>query len=420
MINIILSFIFVALIILHLSWIVLLLYPKKEKIEKENFPPLSILIPAHNEQKFIANTINKVLQAPYPQQREVIVVNDGSDDNTEEIVKQIQSRDNRVKLYYTDHQGKANALNLGVKKAKHEILLALDADSEIKKDALMQIVQPFAKDDVGAVSGIIRAKYVKNPLTWFQDFEYILSSGWRFICNKISGTYILPGFLAFKKEAWSKVGGFSSDTLSEDFDVGLRLKKAGYNLVMSQATIYTRVPETIKGLIKQRARWGRGTIQVIRKHHQMLLNKEYMPVGFYGLPTQLYWYFHGLVYVPIVLYQVLGGYFRNFFVHQNYLSLEVGKYFFSWFSAYGMADYAYTTFLNNNINVVFLLLLGMFLLYLIYDFLLLIKISQPRLRHLLVIFFFFPYALFSVSLQAFPFLYEIYKPGKSNKWEKSY
>ncbi|MEA3254898.1 MAG: glycosyltransferase [Candidatus Altiarchaeota archaeon] len=421
MIDAILHIIFLILIILHASWIVLFFYHKKyQGKEKYVFPRLSIIIPAHNEEVSIKRTVQCVLTADYPVDREVIVVNDGSVDGTEGIVREMSIRDDRIKIYNTKHAGKANAINLGVKNAVNDIIVALDADSELKEDALIEIMKPFTRGRVGAVSGIIRAIDSRNPITWFQDFEYILTSGWRFLCNKIKGTHIFPGFVAIKKEALLKVGGFSGDTLSEDFDIAIRLKKEGYELAMSNATIYTRVPETVKGLIRQRLRWGRGTIQVMKKHYDVILNKRYGTVGLYVIPTQVYWYIHGFVYVPIVMYQVFGGYFQYFAAYKNFFSFEVMKYFFGWFTAYGMVEYTYKTFGGMyDANLLFFLLLTMFVLYITYDILILLKFASLRLRYLFVIFFFFPYSLFTLSLNVYSCIHEVCRPGNSNVWEKS-
>ncbi len=419
MIDIILSLMFFALIVLHASWIVLFFYNKKET-NAELFPNISVVIPAHNEEKHISDTIKGVVDAYYSGEREIIVVNDGSTDRTEEIVNRISEKNKDVRIYKTMHAGKANAINLGIRNAKNEIIIALDGDSEIDKKALVEIVKPFYMGGVGAVSGIIRAKDSRNPITWFQDFEYILSSGWRFLCNKINGTYIFPGFAAFRRGALLKIGGFNRDTFSEDFDVGLRLKKAGYDLVMSSAIIYTKVPETIGGLIKQRVRWGRGTIQVMKKHMDIILNRKYGSIGLYGIPTQIYWYVHGFVYIPIFMYQVFGGYFQNFVFYKNFFSFEVLKYFFSWFSMYGMIEVIYKTISGvYDTSLLFFLLISMFVLYLLYITLLLMKMAKPKPRHLFVMFFFFPYSMFALFLQVFPSLYEIYKPCSSNVWEKS-
>ncbi len=424
MIETILSFLFVVLAFFYISWIALFFYPAgRDDGEDTGLQDVSIIIPAHDEEKFILNTIRLVLSAYYPKGKEILVVNDRSTDRTEEIVREMSVKDERVRVYNTEkHLGKANAINLGVKNARNNIIITLDADSEVTEDALIKIVKPFSDRTVGAVSGIIRAKQSKNPITWFQDFEYLLSSGWRFLFNKVNGTYFFPGFAAFRKNALEEIGGFSEDTFSEDLDIGIKLKKAGYNLKMSNATIYTRVPETLPGLIKQRIRWGCGTIQVIKKHSDVIFNRKYGVVGLYCIPTQIYWYVYSFLYLPIVSYQILGGYLEYFAAYKNYLSFEVLKYFFSWFSVYGMVESSYKSFVGiYTMDLAFFTLLIMFSLYMTYNFLMMLKFSRPGIRFLFVIFFLFPYYLIILCLLVISFLYTIRNPaGEGNRWEKSF
>jgi cellulose synthase/poly-beta-1,6-N-acetylglucosamine synthase-like glycosyltransferase len=433
MVNLILSVFFIVMIFLYSSWIALLFLPKIKKWNKlggdvgtlKKFPGISIIIPAHNEEEKIRDTIESILRANYPKKREIVVINDGSDDRTEEILKKISKSREEVRVFNTEeHLGKANAINHGIKKSKHNIIVVLDADSELDKNALIEIVKPFRDEKIGAVSGgVIRAIDSKNPLVWFQDFEYTLSSTWRYICNNVNGTYILPGFAAFRKEALEEVNGFSNDTLTEDFDIGLKLKKKGYKLEMSpRAKIYTQVPQTFQGLMKQRIRWGRGTLQVIRKHFDVLLNKKYGAIGLYGIPTQMYWFVHGFVVLPITFYQIFFGYFQYFVAYKNYLSFSVLKYFFGWISVYGMLEYSYKTFSGEYLmNLIFILVFLVFCLGLTFNILAIMKVSEFKLRHLFVIFFFFPYSILSLILFViFPFLYEIRrKRGVENRWEKS-
>jgi len=415
--------------LIYTSWIILFFIPKKrEKIirklkSKNNFPRISVIIPAHNEERCIKATIESVLNAKYPSEREIIVVNDGSKDRTEKIVKEISKKNKEVRLINIEHSGKANAINHGIKKAKNEILVVLDADSRVKDDALIKIVEPFFDEKIGAVSGIIRAIEERKILVWFQDFEYILSSAWRFLCNNLDATYILPGFAAFRKEALIKVNGFSTDTFSEDFEIGLRLRKAGFKLEMTDAIIYTKVPETLKGLMKQRMRWGKGTLQVIKKHSDVPFNRKFGAVGLYGIPTQLYWYIHGIVILPITFYQILGGYYEYFAAFKNFFSFEVAKYFFGWFSAYGMLEYSYKVFIGEYkvSSLFFYLVFLVFFLNLLYNLIAILKISKPKLRYLLVIFFFFPYSVIVLIFYILPFILEIKITKKKrvvNKWEK--
>jgi len=331
-------------------------------------------------------------------------------------------------LFHTERKGKANAINFAVSNSKYNIIVTLDADSKIDKNSLIEIVRPFKDKEVGAVSGIIRAIDNNNILTWFQDFEYMLSSGWRFICNKINSTYIFPGFAAFRKGAIESVGGFSPDTLSEDFEIGLKLKKKRYKLVMSNARIYTLVPQTIKGLIKQRLRWGRGTIQVIKKHRDIPFNLKYGGVGLYGIPTQIFWFIHGTLYIPIVTYQIFGGYIQYYISNNNFLTFEVLRYFFSWFSVYGMIEYTIRTFTGEYpLNPLFYLLFGIFCLYITYNLLIMLEFSELKLKYLFVVFFFFPYSLFVLALHVLPAIHELLHIGFKNAkmksvinvWEKS-
>lgn len=425
MIASILSIFFIAMILIYLSWIILFLLPplkRKTECVEGYSPKISIIIPAHNEEGSIENTIRSVLAASYNNEREIIVVNDGSKDKTEKIVGKISETDYRVKILSVEHGGKANAINRGLETAENEIIIILDADSKIDQNALKDIVRPFSDKSVGAASGIVQAiENKKNPLVWFQDFEYALSSAWRFVCNRVNATYILPGFAALRKSALTKVGGFARDTFSEDFEIGLRLKKAGFNLDMTKAIIYTQVPKTLRGLVKQRMRWGRGTIQVIKKHYDIPFSRKYGAIGLYGIPTQLYWYVHGLVVLPITFYQIFGGYYEYFAAFKNFFSFEVAKYFFGWFSAYGMIEYTYKVFTGEyGVNTLFYLVLVVFCLNLIYNAIAIIKISKLKWRYLFVISFFFPYSIIVLSSYIAPLIYEFKRKNRIiNKWEKS-
>ncbi|MFH1125646.1 MAG: glycosyltransferase [Candidatus Altiarchaeota archaeon] len=424
MIDTILSALYVLLTGLHVSWLALFFYPSKRSVEHRNLNEgITILIPAHNEEKIIQKTIETVLSDDYPGKIEVMVLNDCSTDRTSDIVREIAKTDSRVVLYNMDgHVGKSNAVNFGLKKARNPIVIILDADSEIEKNGLSKITKPFADKMVGGVSCIMRARQTKNPLTWFQDMEYMLASGSRYLFNKVDGTYFLPGFAAFRKKALEKIGGFSKMTFSEDLDIGLRLKKAGYKLEMSNTAVYTQVPETIRGFIRQRIRWCVGTVQVIRKHSDLIFNKKYGVVGMYCIPIQIFWYLYSLIYIPIAFYQIFGGYIQNFAVYKNYLSLEVVRYFFNWFSAYGMVEYVYKT-VNGvyPVTTAFYTLLVMFVLYMTYNLLIMTKFSKPSLRFFITLFFLFPYFFVTLALHIVSLIKGTITPTiAANKWEKAF
>jgi len=411
--NYILAFLFFFLSFLYVTWLIIYLLPGKKYEGK--FQKISIIIPAHNEEENLKKTIQAILKAEYQEDREIIVINDGSTDNTEKILEEISKRHKEIKFFNSNHLGKANAVNFGINKASSEILVVLDADSEIEKDALLKISKPFSDPDVAAVGGVIRAKLTNNPLTWFQDLDYVISSSWRYICAQINAGYMLPGFAAFRKDKLIEVGGFSTDTFSEDIDVGLKLKAKGYEVSMSEAVIKTEVPKTINGLMKQRIRWGRGGMQVIKKHKNLFFKNLRFT---YAMGTQFYWYLHCTIYVPLILFSMFSGYFIYFAAQGNFLNFEVVKYFFSWLSAYGMVEYTYRTITNfYPMDLYFIAAFTLFVLYISYTFIMLIRFKFNVLN-LVALFFYFPYTIFVSAIQTFPAFYDILKGRVYNRWEK--
>ncbi|VVB51128.1 Glycosyltransferase AglI [uncultured archaeon] len=427
MIEQILSVVFVILITIYSGWIFLMLKPAKRGVcYSGSFPSTSVVVPAHNEEKYIEATLESVLDSDYPAEFEVLVVDDGSTDRTEEVIKRMAANDSRIRLLKGSHGGKSMAINLASKSARYGILVVIDADTTMEKQTLREVVAPLADERIGAVSGVIRGNMNSNPITWFQDFEFVLSAAWRWVYNNINSTYILPCLVAFKKEALEAVGGLSTDTLSEDIDIGLRLRKKGWLLTMApKAVIHTNLPQTLPSLAKQRIRWGRGTLQVLRKHKDVFLNPNYGAIGLYGIPTQIYWFIHGLVVIPITAYQIMQGYFMYFVTYNQQFSYNAFRYFFGWLSAYGMIEYAYRTLTGvYAFTTFFLLVLISFALNITYTTLGLIKFEgRPDVRHFIAFFFFFPYSVMVMLFYIWPLLKAVVSRasmGGVNKWEKAY
>ncbi|MEM5799274.1 MAG: glycosyltransferase [Candidatus Aenigmatarchaeota archaeon] len=420
----VLIILFSLLLFLNLSWIVIFLFTKKRRYGEEFQPPISVLLPAHNEEDVIEDTIKSILLSNYKNDIEIIVINDGSTDNTEKIVKKLQKKYKKIKLLRTNHLGKAKALNFGAKKSKYDYLVFLDADSIVEKDTIKEIIKPLQDPKIAASSGAVRVKITKNPLTWFQDFEYILSSGWRYLCSLINAVSVLPGFFATKKQLFLEIGGFEADTLTEDFDITLRFKKYGYELAVNpNAVMYTTVPSKLRILVKQRIRWGRGNLQVIRKHKDMLFSKKYKFLGYYILPTHLFWYIFSLLYLPSVIYWMFGDYYRYFFITGNYLSKEAILFFFKWVCSYGMFDLMYKVTVGvYMLHPLLLITIINYLATITYNILLFIRMGKLRIIHLLAYLFIFPYYLFIISVQFITVIYEILnfsiKKRVENKWTK--
>ncbi len=426
MIQAILTPLFVALTCIYAGWLILFLFPWKAKKTFDAYPAISIVIPAHDEEKYIEETVASVLAADYPADREVLVIDDGSADDTPDIIARLAARDARVTPLSTGHVGKSNAINHAVDHTAHDVVVVLDADTRVGCNALTSIVSPLADESIAAASGVIRSIINRNPLTWFQDFEYLIGAGWRHVYNNIGSTYVLPCFVALRKKALLDVGGFGHETLSEDVDLGLALHKRGWRMTMTKAEIYTRVPQTLSSLGKQRKRWGRGILQVIRKHPDVPLNPRFGAVGVYGIPTQLYWFVHGLVVIPLTAFQVVDGYFRYFVANDTLFNFSVVGYIVGWFSAFGVLNYAYHVVVGAwPFSWFFLLVMAVFIFGTLYNLFALVTFDRIRLRHLAVMFFFFPYSIYCLVQYILPLFSEMRAPSAVarsfvNKWEKAY
>ncbi len=415
MVEYILAAILVLLTALYSVWILMLLRPNSRKSGKYS-PAVSILIPAHNEEKYIDRTIKALLSDNYPK-KEIIVIDDGSTDRTSGILGKFGKRIIVIKM---NHAGKAAALNTALRKAKNEIVITLDADSELGKGSISELVKPLHNADIGGSTGIIRARRNRNPLTWFQDYEYIMSSGWRYASTNINGNSIVPGFAAFRKSALEEIGGFGSDTLTEDFDIVVSLKRAGYDTVtVKTASITTNVPQSVPALVRQRLRWGRGTIQVIRKHLGFLASGKSESLGRFTIPTQLYWYVHSLVYVPIIIYMMM-LWSQNVpaVAAGDYFSFQFAQYLFSIVSVYGIIDLVIKVATHQYaLTSMIALSLTAFFISFVYTLLVFVKISRPSKRVLVAYVFFFPYAIFNSIVLGVSLFQNIINPEKGNKWE---
>src|SRR3989344_3314248 len=144
MIELFYAVLMVVISLLYLSWILIFLSPGSRRNKNHDYAPISVVIPAYNEEKNIRATIESILKADYPNKKEIIVVNDGSRDKTPEIVKEMMKKHREIKLIKTDRIGKGRAVNAGVKKSRNDLFAILDADTEIEKIAQSAELVPAA------------------------------------------------------------------------------------------------------------------------------------------------------------------------------------------------------------------------------------------------------------------------------------
>jgi len=297
-----------------LMFVPLAVYSKfKEDMQPEptSYPTLSILVPAYNEEKVIAKTIDGLLDTNYPD-KEIIVIDDGSTDDTLKIVNRYK---NQVKVLHKENGGKASALNHGIAFAKGEIVAIVDADTIVGRNALKHLVKGFSSDkNVAAVAGNIKVRNRVNWLTWSQALEYV--AGIEIIRRAFDffgSITIVPGALgAFKKIALEDVGTYHKDTLVEDFDATIKVLKSGFVISGSTtSTAYTEAPQSFHDFYKQRKRWYRGNLQVLSRHAETLFNPRYAFLYRIAFPfmiiSMVVLPFAGLVVVATSIYEILIG-----------------------------------------------------------------------------------------------------------------
>ena len=250
-------------------------------------PGVTVLIPAHNEETVIVQTVSSVLESDYPDLR-IIVVDDGSADKTGELLDEHFSRELRVGIIHQVNRGKAAALNAAMARAETEIVVTIDADTEIEPDAIGKLVRHFVDPTIGAVAGNVKVGNRSRWLTRWQALEYITSQNMeKRAFDLLNCITVVPGALgAWRKQAIESAGGITADTVAEDADLTVAIRRLGWRIGYDEEAIaWTEAPDTPGQLIRQRFRWTFGTLQSFWKHSDTLFRRKYGTLGWIALPN---------------------------------------------------------------------------------------------------------------------------------------
>jgi cellulose synthase/poly-beta-1,6-N-acetylglucosamine synthase-like glycosyltransferase len=260
------DFIFLPLSLIHDK------LQKKYKLYTFN-PIVSVIIPTHNEEKVIRQLIETLLEQTY-KRMEIIVVNDGSTDSTKQVLIPYVKK-NKIKLIDIPppNIGKFGALNAGIAVSEGSIIVAVDADGLLEREAIANLVAPFENPYIMSVAGNVKVGNRVNLLTKCQALEYVRDINLpRRAMDLLDISIVVPGPLAaFRKSAMRIVGAYDGDTVTEDFDLTVKIHKARDHMFficrnITNAVVYTEAPMKLKHLIRQRMRWYGGMAQTIRKH----------------------------------------------------------------------------------------------------------------------------------------------------------
>lgn len=280
----------------------------------DQFPFFTTIIPAYNEEKSIIETIQSVVDLDYPKEKmEIIIVNDGSVDKTQELVEKYIADSNaqrqqnivqpNIRLITQKNQGKGKAMNTALFQAKGEYFACLDADSAVHSNALKEMLPHFADPEVAAVCPLLKVKKPKNLLQKVQWYEYVINMFYKHLNAKIDCVHVTPGpFSIYRTKLIQDLGGYDEHNITEDLEIAIRLQKHNYKIIQTfSAIVETTAPDTWKELFNQRVRWYKGSVENSISYRKLIFNKKYGDFGFIRMPTILT---SGII--AIVLLVVLG------------------------------------------------------------------------------------------------------------------
>jgi len=269
-------------------------------IDPERF--VSVLIPAFNEARVIESSVRRVL-ASEQVSLEVIVIDDGSTDDTSAIVAAAFAGDPRVRLLTLANGGKANALNTALRQTRGSVIVALDADTQFEPLTIARLARWFADPDLGAIAGNAKVGNRVNLVTRWQSVEYVTAQNLeRRALAGFDAITVVPGAVgAWSRAALDDVGGYPVDTLAEDQDLTIAIQRAGWRVGYDvEAVAWTEAPETFRALSRQRFRWAFGTLQCLWKHRAILRERRPAGLAMVGIPQAWLFQIGFAVISPII------------------------------------------------------------------------------------------------------------------------
>ena len=290
----------------------------KRKLSR--FPKVSVIIPAYNAASTIKECILSVVNLDDQKNKlEIIVVNDGSTDNTSGIVSDvIGSCENAdIKLINQENLGKGTAMNNATNVCSGEFFACLDSDSFVEPEALQRMLYVFEQHDsqLAIVTPAMKVFRPKNLIQRFQRIEYIIALFSNRLLSQFDALYVAPGpFSMYRTRIVRELGGFDEHNLTEDQEIGYRMQKHHYQLKHCfDAYVYTSVPSSIRQLYQQRSRWWRGSLLNFIRYRSLFLNPRYGHFGVFQLPLIMLGYITVCLVVFLFTYLTVLPWWNRFY-----------------------------------------------------------------------------------------------------------
>jgi len=255
--------------------------------KNEDYPAVTIVVPAYNEGESVAITTESLLKLNYPKDKLfLILVNDGSKDNTWEVMQRYKDHP-QIKIFDKPNGGKFSAQNLALENTQTPFLGCLDSDSTVHPEALNRIMTYFLEDPrIMAVAPTIVSSKEENLLQKAQKTEYEMQIYVKKMMSLVNAIHVTPGpFSIFRIEVFDKIGKYKHAHTTEDIEIALRMQKHHMKIENApDSYVYTNTPKTVKSLYKQRKRWIYGFIQNALDYKGLFFRKKYGNIAFINLP----------------------------------------------------------------------------------------------------------------------------------------
>lgn len=314
-VNTVLSIVFLLALLLfsfHVWFIIPLAlyhaYGTKEQPDLDEYPPVTVLIPAYNEARVVGPCIEAIMASSYPASKlSVFVIDDGSTDGT--FYEATTFRNQGVTVLRRENGGKHAALNFGLSCSTGDIVATVDADSRPGETAIARMIEQLVSDPtIGALSATVLAANTDSLLGGIQRLEYAISNTNRRAYSVFDVVPVVPGCLGvYRREALDAVWRYDPDTVTEDFDITIKLLKEGWAVRHGSGVVWTLVPTTWRSLWRQRLRWYQGGLETLRKHREVLALPQYGYLHALTLPARFVSHLFGPMLSIVILLAVLWG-----------------------------------------------------------------------------------------------------------------
>ena len=300
---------------------------RRRRIQPDASSLVTVMVPAWNEEVGVVKTLRSVLENDYPS-LELIVINDGSTDGTDEVIKQFigsyqspEGYDREIRYLSLENGGKAKAMNEGLLYAQGEYVVTVDADSVMDKCAVSKLISRFTDPNVGAVAGNVIVANRARPIGVLQQLEYLYGFFFKRADALFNSVYIIGGAAAaYRKDLLLQLNGFDHKTITEDIEMSTRILGHGYKTrYAADAVVYTEGPSDLKGLCNQRLRWKFGRFQTFFKHRHLFFSrdpKHSIYLTFLLLPLAVYAELLLILEGPLLL-----GFFAYSFYYSDFMPL---------------------------------------------------------------------------------------------------